>query len=290
MKSRLTNLLPATMSLVLLFAPGICLAEETKPAEVPAADAPKAEAEPAKPAATQPAEPPATEPAEPAPLPPPKPYKAPEGAVVISTADGKGADTAASYNKKEATAGDQDRMIVMNQGRGGFQAYIRFDLAKAPKELKGAYLVLHVVPNTGKQGVDKHVFNLFALNDGEREDWSEAEITASEALAAPAKGIGGKYDPEEKTGGGVDNEKATFVTEFSFDNTDFRMSKPKAPVYISGEKLLEAIKADTNGTITFIITKIEVSRGRIASFGTKEGKDVAPKLVLSEKELAPPAE
>jgi hypothetical protein len=215
----------------------------------------------------------------------------------ITTADGKGADAmvSATAGKEKVNEGAGKTMTVMAQPQGGRKAYIRFDLSKIEdvKAIKGATLYLAPVPNTSA-GVS--IFNVFGLNDGEGEEWVEGnggednepanELTASNAPAW-IKSSGGKYDPDKKTGGGVDSKKATFLGTFGFDNAGYELTKKGQPQPFSSQELADFIAKDTNKSITLIITKAVVDQQAIANFATKEAGKNPPTLKLSTEPMPP---
>lgn len=107
-------------------------------------------------------------------------------------------------------------------------------------------------------------------------------ITAATAPAVDTKSGGGKYDPDKKTGGGVDNSKTVFLGTFCVNNENYSLSKRKASIYFGAQELVDFLGKDTNKLVTLIITRVEADRGSWTDFGTKEGGNPAILKVSSE--------
>ncbi len=163
------------------------------------------------------------------------------GAVTITTDDGVGADavvisTAAGADTNYGTINNM--RIGANKGdMNAAIGYVRFDLAAVTDSVSEAELSFAVNFGTGA-GNDWGLLQLFVLNDGDAgEGWSETGITWN---TAPANA-------------GTGTSMSSNATLLAAEAFDVRAATAGSIVSYSGTNLVDALNADTDGRITFIV-------------------------------------
>ena len=113
------------------------------------------------------------------------------------------------------------------------------------------------------------------MNDGDAgEDWVEGDQTGAattggvtyETLPANVTDNnfnGGAYDPAVPNSGGVDHQRTTFLGTFS------TRERRREKVNLSSEALRNFVAADTDGQVSFIITRV-ISTQNAITFASKE--------------------
>ena len=92
-------------------------------------------------------------------------------------------------------------------------------------------------------------------------------ITWETAPANDRRSGGGSFDEKKQRGGGVDASRALYLGSFEMDNTDYVLSRGAGhEVAFDADALVDFLEADTNGVVTFILTRITSSGSLMCAF------------------------
>jgi ferric-dicitrate binding protein FerR (iron transport regulator) len=200
-----------------------------------------------------------------------------DGWQIISTAYGRGKDTYVQNGTRGKGFGKDPYFRVK---RSDFspelirKGYIAFDLAKFQgQEKTDAELVLNIEPSDlgFASLVPDSTFAVYGLADEDQDTWNEHSVQWQQAPAQPAaKDLKApKHLP--------DPGKSVLLGRFTIAQGVSRGTRS-----IQGKALLDFLKQDTNGIVTFIICREtnESSRdGMVHAFATKESGSNTPPLL-----------
>lgn len=200
---------------------------------------------------------------------------------IISTAYGRGKDTYIQGGAKGKSFGKDPFFRVK---RSSFspeldrKGYVSFDLGKLMTETKeDAELVLSIEPSDlgFASLVPDSTFSVYGLVDESADGWNENSLTW---LEAPG------HDPSQKENHHLpDLSKTVLLGRFQIAQGVSRGTRS-----IKGPALLDFIKQDSNGLVTFIIcrdTDESARDGMAHAFATKEsGSNTPPLLRVKIKE------
>lgn len=192
----------------------------------------------------------------------------------ISTAFGRGKDTYLQSNPKMKHFGDDGFFRVKRSSLApelNRKGYIGFDLSKfAGEQIEDAELVLSIEPSDLGFAtlVPDSTFAIYGLTEESADDWDEHEIAWK---SAPA------HNPDQSARHLPDPGKVVLLGHIEIAQGVSRGSRT-----LSGPALLDFIKKDSNGLVTFIICREtdEMTRdGLVHAFATKEnGRNMPPLL------------
>ncbi len=199
---------------------------------------------------------------------------------VISTAYGRGKDTYIQSNDKSArTFGDDPYFRVKHSSLApelNRQGYLGFDLGKfAGQQIEDAELVLTIEPSDLGFAtlVPDSTFAVYGVTDQSSDDWDEHGLSWK---SAPA------HDPAQKERHLPDLQRAVLLGRFQIDQGVGRGTRT-----LKGPALVDFLRQDTNGLVTFIICREtdETTRdGLVHAFATKEnGANMPPLLRVKTK-------
>ena len=203
---------------------------------------------------------------------------------------GRGADAQLfGWSNYLKNYGGAPTMIARNFTSFPLKSIVRIDRAAFPQDVETAALELEIsTTNTGL--IAPWTYNVFGLNDGNAgESWTEgtedgvetggAEVNYDNAPGFPDNTpYGGAYDPGVTNSGGVLDGETTFLGTITL--REGRREK----VSLASPELTAFLNADSDGQVTFLITRVESTTNSI-SFATKENTTfAAPRLYL---DLAP---
>jgi hypothetical protein len=211
--------------------------------------------------------------------------------VLLSTADGGwGADAMVSGSKTHTARPIGDGPWLGPKDAGARRkVYLRFDLKDVPRDrIAAARLKLTIAEmDLTDGGLSAGLgYRVFGLNDGVRpgsdgrlgEDWPEAAITYDNAPANVH---------DERTvsvGAGVDRGgQARTLGESVLQGSLFSVGQSFTMLDSSGDpRVLDFLRADTNGHVTFIITRVQGSSANTLTFAARENPRglPAPKLEI----------
>ena len=164
-------------------------------------------------------------------------------------------DTYVDANDANGNFGSSDKMLVKNYSPYIRHAYIAFDISNVPPEYDGCILsgARLSVSAAGTQTGGSQVLVDY-LTNGVDESWDENTITWNNKPAAAANLLG----------------------SFNWNDGD-----PDGTWYsYSGQNLIDAVNADTNGEITFVLTG-GISENKMLFLTSKEGDGYYAKLELT---------
>lgn len=210
---------------------------------------------------------------------------------VVTTATGFGADAFVRSGGQSGNNFGSDPSIhikTTTSGTGDFnrKGWLRFDISGLPPAPTGTAgietvelsLVVEGFSPLGATAADiDWDFNIFGLDDSNADVlWDEGSINWDNA-------------PGNDTGsaGGVNPAETTFLGQFTL--TGF--GEAGALATLTGQELIDFLEADTNGMLTFIITRDTVEFGSnsvVHELITKEGSG-APFLKITYDEIPEPA-
>ena len=131
--------------------------------------------------------------------------------------------------------------------------------------------------NTGL--IDDWEYNIFGLNDGDDgEDWVEGNLNGTESPNnevnydnAPgfSTSFGGEYDENITGSGGVDHSRVKYLGLIK------TRKNIREKVYLNSDELRDFLNEDTNGEVTFLITRKTFALNTIV-FASKEHASFAP--------------
>lgn len=138
-------------------------------------------------------------------------------------------------------------------------ALLRFDSDQFGKSARAAALLLQATEDHTHKG--RHRFRVYVVRDGDEQD---------EAFEFK------KYDPKAKgtlfedTRGMLDRDQVVILGTFT--------SEPGEAIQFTSSILTSAVRADTNGVVTLVLTR-ETEGGENSTFATI-GSESPPKLVI----------
>lgn len=196
-----------------------------------------------------------------------------DGWQVISTAYGRGKDSYIQSQTNNRNFGRDPFFrvkhsgIVPNLDRKG---YVGFDLDRFDKEMiEDAELVLTIEPSDLGFAtlVPDSTFSVYGVTAEAEDEWEEGELTWQKAPA---------HDANQKALNQPDMLRVVKLGEFKVaqGGVGTRLLRNQA--------LVDFLKADTNGLVTFIICRetAEVDRdGLVHAFATKESRNNTPPLL-----------
>lgn len=202
-------------------------------------------------------------------------------AVILTTADGVGADTHISNDANEAATtnqgGDAANAIRHYDGVRAKAAYYKFDLSNVTGDLSGATLTF-----TFTSANRNRTMNVYGLVDESGDTWDEMTIAYNNAPAVIQPADGGA---EYNTGFiSFDPAKIAVLTEFT---------TPSAPGVITTAPDADVdafLAADSNDLVTFALytaTSDSSQSFYVASKENSTGPTVYPTLTLPNATLVP---
>ncbi len=197
---------------------------------------------------------------------------------VLSTADGGWGADAQVNGTTQAThqnfGGSQ--IIAAKDGGARRKIYLRFDLKGVPLDRIAAArlrLTIASMDLTQSAQVDGITFRVFGLNDGARagaarlgEDWPEMEITYGNAPA-------NVHDERmASVGAGIERGgQARILGQSTLQGSLFSVGQSFTLLDSVGDpRVLNFLRADTNGHVTFIITRVRGSPDDNLLFAARE--------------------
>ena len=194
----------------------------------------------------------------------------------ITPAQGRGADLNIRGGSVFGAGnfGDHPILRVRNTGDLGNarKSYLRFDLASLPNAIKqatSARLSLQLAPSEGNSPADRvWTFEFYGLKDGSAgENWDEKTVNWNNApanVATSARGLA---------------TDAALLGTFTVKGTGV----PGQVVQLSGPELLKFVQSDTNGEVTFVLTRREAGEAPkedvMHIFASKEYATTAPPVL-----------
>ena len=217
--------------------------------------------------------------------------------VLITTADGRGADAHIARWSPDSNFGGDTALRVKNAATFppdfDRKAYLRFDVADRPDGFRGLRLTIDDqdggTPVSGPQ-----VFRVYALRDvaegvtGDRAPGSGgwAEGTGSEPDGGTMDGIVWNDAPANDTASGSGmTADAVLVARFEFEG----VGTPGARVLVSSVELEAALDADTNGLLTLVVTRETFDAnpdGYVHNFSSREHLTFEPPALVFNTCLA----
>lgn len=202
-------------------------------------------------------------------------------AVILTTADGVGADTHISNDTNEAATtnqgGDGSNAIRHYDGTRAKASYYKFDLSNVTGDLSGATLTF-----TFTSANRTRTMNVYGLVDESGDAWGETTIAYNNApgVVQPADG-GAEYNTGFIS---FDPAKLSVVTEFT---------TPAAPgtITTTADTDVDAfLAADTNDLVTFALYTASSDSSQsffVASKESTNGVIAYPTLTLPNATLVP---
>lgn len=168
--------------------------------------------------------------------------------VNLSTSEGRGRDAYVQSSAKETT-GPETLLLVKNSLglTHRRKAYMAFDLEALGKtQIQDARLELTIMPsNLGfASSVPDATFVLYGLRDESRDGWDESKLDWANAPA--------------NLRGGAEIDKASTVRLGAFQINQGVRSGTRS---IGGPALVDFLKQDTNGVVTFILVRETLESG-----------------------------
>ena len=213
------------------------------------------------------------------------------------TPSGDGADAnTQGWNGFQRNFGATNSLIVKNNFSFPNKSIVRLDVsALKTGPVDNALFELEIATtNTGL--IEAWTYNVFGLRDGDAgENWVEGTGTGVELNDGsvtyenlPANvgnnNNGGAYDPDVADSGGIDHTRADFLGTFT------TREGQREKVFLSGDALRDFVNADTDGQVTFLITRVFATSNAI-TFASKENTQFAPPaLYLDFPEVVFPVE
>lgn len=197
-----------------------------------------------------------------------------DGWQLVSTAYGRGKD---SYIQSNPQAKGFGRNPYFRVKRSSFapelnrKGYVGFDVSRfTDAELEDAELVLSIEPSDLGFAtlVPDSTFTVYGLTDEAQDTWDEDSLTWNEAPA---------HDPAQEPRHLPAPGKAVLLGHFEIAQGVSRGTRT-----LRGKALLDFLKSDTNGLVTFIIcreTDETTKDGLAHAFATKESGNNTPPLL-----------
>ena len=214
-----------------------------------------------------------------------------QGPLVLTTASGtKGADAFVQFGAGTTNYGGASDLTIKYGGNDtagtNRKAYVRFDLSELNFPISDASLTLAVgINNGGSTNTTPQNFtlNLYGLNDGTTagadvlgEDWDESTITWNNGPANIVAGEGAGNSVKTGTGT-ADGGEAVLIGSFSVTS---EQTTGSIVIAASGPDLVNFLSADTDGQVTFIITRT----GWTSNGGTPNPSQGGSNLTFRSKE------
>lgn len=208
-----------------------------------------------------------------------------DAAVLLTTADGSGADTHISNDGNQAattnhgTRGSND--LRNYDGVRAKLVYWRFDLSSVTGDLSGATLTLTFT------GANRNrTMNVYGLVDEAGDNWGETSITYDSApgILQPADG-GAVYNSGNES---IDATKLSLLTTFTTPGST--AAGPVAVITTADVDLDNFLNADTNNLVTFVFYTASSDSAQSFFLASKEnttGATVYPMLNLPNATLVP---
>jgi len=221
----------------------------------------------------------------------------------ITTADhdgdgipsGMGGDASLQRRTTNNYGAGQILRVRFDQSNGRFHraAALKFDISTITNEVLNAGISLEISTTNPGQIKDRE-YNVFALKEMAAygtgrldETWAEGTKDGqpaddNEIIWTNAPGLadtgGGVYDANTNSGGGVNNDQAIFLGQFS------TAAGKREVIELRSEMLADMINDDTNGVITLYVLRVEPS-SNLVGFASKEHPTFSPPtLYIHEKE------
>ena len=197
---------------------------------------------------------------------------------------GRGADAQLfGFGNFQKNYGGGQTMIARNAPSFPIKSLVRIDRGAFSSAVETAALELEV-STTNAGLIEAWTYNVFGLDDANPgESWVEGtadgvETGGPEVTYENAPGnldpppYGGAYDPDVANSGGALSAETTFLGTFQL-----RRGR-REKVALASPELAAFVNADTDGQLTFLITRVESTSNAI-SFATKENAEfAAPRL------------
>jgi hypothetical protein len=203
-------------------------------------------------------------------------------AVVLTTADGGGADTniGNDINTPSTTnrGGDADADIRHYDTVRAQLGYFRFDLSNVSGDLSGATLTFNFAGSNRTRTMD-----VYGLSDESGDSWDEGAMTYQNApgIIQPADG-GAAY---ESGSASLDTSKLSLLTQFTTPGNGLSVTTA------ADTDLDSFLASDTNKLVTFVLYTDTSDSSQSFSVSTKEsaaGASVYPTLTLPNATAAVP--
>lgn len=197
-----------------------------------------------------------------------------DGWQLVSTAYGRGKDSYIQSNPKAKEFGRNPYFRVKRSSHApelNRKGYVGFDLGRfTDAELENAELVLSIEPSDLGFAtlVPDSTFAVYGLTDEAQDSWDEDSLTWQEAPA---------HDPAQTARHLPMTSKALLLGHFEIAQGVSRGTRT-----LGGKALLDFLKSDTNGLVTFIIcreTDETTKDGLAHAFATKESGNNTPPLL-----------
>lgn len=197
-----------------------------------------------------------------------------DGWQIVSTAFGHGKDSYIQSNPKAKNFGSDPYFRVKATSFApelNRKGYVGFDVSRFQgTDLEDAELVLSIEPSDLGFAtlVPDSTFDVYGLTDESQDEWKEDSLSWD---GAPA------HDPEQKVRNLPDESKAVLLGKFEIAQGVSRGKRS-----LRGQALLDFLKKDSNGMVTFIIcreTDETTKDGIVHAFATKESGSNTPPLL-----------
>lgn len=195
-----------------------------------------------------------------------------EGWHLLSTAFGKGRDTYIRSDKNFPSPGSESFFRVKHTSHRtelDRKGYVAFDLsAFEGQSIDHAQFILHLEPSDLGFAtiVPDSTFSVYGLSDETEDNWKEDSLTWNKAPAHTAE-----YNAH------LQQDKLTFLGQFIVEQGIQTGSRS-----IEGDALVAFLNGDTNGQVTFILTREtdeQTNGGLVHAFATKEHPSNTPPLL-----------
>jgi hypothetical protein len=197
-----------------------------------------------------------------------------DGWQIVSTAYGRGKDSYIQSSGKAKNFGRDPFFRVKHSSHApelNRKGYVGFDVGRFEGEtIEDAELVLSIEPSDLGFAtlVPDSTFEVYGLTDESEDAWEESGVTWSEAPA---------HDPKQEARHLPARGKAVLLGRFEIAQGVSRGTRS-----LRGAALLDFLKQDTNGVVTFIIcreTDETTKDGLVHAFATKESGSNTPPLL-----------
>jgi ferric-dicitrate binding protein FerR (iron transport regulator) len=198
-----------------------------------------------------------------------------DGWQIVSTAFGRGKDTYIQSNPKTTKVFGRDPFFRVKHSSHAPElnrkSYVAFDVNRfSDAILEDAELVLSIEPSDLGFAtlVPDSTFAVYGLMDESEDAWAENEVTWNQAPA---------HDPAQEARHLPAPSKSVLLGKFEIPQGVSRGTRT-----LRGQALVDFLKKDTNGLVTFIICREtdETTRdGLVHAFATKENSRNTPPLL-----------
>ncbi len=171
--------------------------------------------------------------------------------VSVRTGFGSGADAQLDRYGTNGNGTGDGIGCFHSPASGGFHSagYYRFDLS--PFNLANNYILDGVATLSQTffgVGDGRRQINFFGVNQAANGDnWMENSVTWDSAVG------------NDNSGGLASPATATFIAEILLDNTNYQNNNRLDKIFFSGDRLLDFIRADTDGKVTFLYKRVDPS-------------------------------